>query len=163
MRYILFFLLLWSTLWATCTQEQIAQSERLYTKANQAQTALEQIELLQVSLERCYAPEIEASLLILQAQQAKTIEEKIAYYKQALIPISMFSDKHLLIQEQNKLNKILYKLYTPIDKEIADVYRKKVIVIDNKQKEKSKHFEYGIYLLFSLLFLWAFWEIFRKK
>ena len=145
---------------ANCTPQQIEQAQALYNQTEQTQNPKEQIELLSKALNLCYSAEIEANYLILKAEEERDINQKIGYYKEALISISKFQEQELILLYQDEINMILANLYEPIDSEIAKMYRSKV---RSKIEEKSRRFEYGVYFLFSLLFLWAFWEIFRKK
>ena len=79
--------------------------------------------------------------------------EKINYYKKALLSVSKFQDKNLLLQNQDELNLILSKLYTPIDIEISKEYKNKVRRYVNKENLLFK------YLFLLMIFLVVFWGI----
>ncbi|HHB93772.1 MAG TPA: hypothetical protein ENK88_01310 [Campylobacterales bacterium] len=137
---IIYLLLLNIFLYANCSYQDIRDSDRLYYQSNQTNNPTQQIALLKRSLRYCYSPEIEANLLIIQAQQAQEPIIKIEYYKEALVSISNFSDQKILCQEQNQLNQILSKLYKPIDKEISIIYAKKIIACDNLHNTKKRNY-----------------------
>ena len=160
MKLILSLLFALVYLQANCTPQQIEQAQSLYNQTEQTQNPKEQIELLSNALNSCYSAEIEANYLILKAQEERDTQQKISYYKQALISISKFQERELILGYQDKLNMILANLYEPIDSEIAKMYKSKV---RSKTEEKSKRFEYGVYLFFFLLLLWGFWGVFRKN
>jgi len=161
MRYLVSILLFFSiSLALSCTPQQIEQAQALYNQTEQTQNPKEQIELLSKALNLCYSAEIEANYLILKAEEEREINQKIGYYKEALISISKFQERELILLYQDEINMILANLYEPIDKDIAKMYRSKV---RSKIEEKSRRFEYGVYLLFSLLLIWAFWGVFRKR
>jgi len=109
----------------------------------------------------CYSAEIEANMLIVKAQNQIEIEKKIAYYKEALVAISKFSDKELLLMEQNKLNQILAELYEPIDEETSRIYYLKVSSRLPPAPSKKKH--EWFYVLALLLFLYLFFILFGGK
>ncbi len=109
------------------------------------------------ALEACYSAEIEANLLIVKAEEAMDIQKKIAYYKEALIAISKFSDKEVLVEEQNRLQLILSELYKPIDQEVSNIYQEKA----EPQTTKEKNYLPWI-LIPLLLFIWAFWDFLKK-
>ena len=115
--------------------------------------------LFEKALKACYSAEIEANILIIKAENEADIEKKIAYYKDALISISKFSDKEVLIAEQNKLQKILSELYKPINQEVSDAYRDKVRTV-YKEKEEKNYLPWIISI--ALLLLWASWDLLRK-
>jgi len=113
------------------------------------------------ALDVCYSAEIEANMLIVKAQNQIEIEKKIAYYKEALLSISKFSDKELLIIEQNKLNQILAELYETIDEEISKIYYLKVSNRLPSATSEKKH--EWFYILVFVLFLYIFLTLFGGK
>ena len=153
MRIILILWILLSSLWANCTNKQITQAQTLYTQATETQSKKEQINFLYSALGFCYSAEIEANFLILKAEDEVKMMEKINYYKKALLSISKFQDKNLLLQNQDELNLILSKLYAPIDIEISKEYKNKVRRYVNKENLLFK------YLFLLMIFLVVFWGI----
>ena len=163
MRFIIPFFLLFSLqlLASICTKESIVKSNQLYKQADNEYNKTRQIELLENALNACYAPEIEASLLVVKAETSTDIHKQIAYYTDVLGLLSDFGDVSKAIYFQNIYNLKLAILYEPIDKETSDDYRRRGR--DTQSKEKSKRFEYGVYFLFILLLGWSIFGVFRKK
>jgi len=79
--------------------------------------------------------------------------QKINYYKKALLSVSKFQDKNLLLKNQDELNLILSKLYEPIDIEISKEYKNKVRGYVNEESLLFK------YLFLLMIFLVIFWGI----
>ena len=157
MRIILILSTLLVSLWGNCTQEQKIQAQTLYAETEQSQSKKEQIALLYQALNSCYSAEIEANYLILKAEESSEVNQKIGYYKKALLSLSLFQDKELLLKHQDTLNSILAKLYEPIDKEVAKLYRSKVRGgVDNEV------FRYGLYFVVFLLLFWVVFTLFKK-
>jgi len=115
--------------------------------------------LFEKALESCYSAEIEANILIIKAEDEVDIQKKIAYYKDALISVSKFSDEEVLVVEQNKLQKVLSKLYKPIDQEVSDAYKDKVRTV-YKEKQEQNYLPWIVSIV--LLLLWASWDLLRK-
>lgn len=113
------------------------------------------------ALKECYSAEIEANMLIVQAQNQIEVEQKIAYYKEALIAISKFFDKELLLVEQNKLNQILAELYEPVDEELSRVYYLKVSNRLAPTSSEKKH--EWFYVVVIVLFVYIFSGFFKKR
>lgn len=151
MRFIIIFFFTSSVLYANCTQKQMQTAQSLYNEAR-----------FEEALNVCYSAEIEANALMVKAEEALDIEKKIAYYKEASIAISKFSDQEVLVAEQKRLQKILSKLYAPINQEISETYSEKVRKISSEKKEESSTFKYIIYTLFLLIILWSFQPLFKK-
>ena len=157
MKSIVVFLLFWVSLQANCTQEQKTQAQTLYAKTEQSQSKKEQIALLYQALNSCYSAEIEANYLILKAEESREVNQKIGYYKKALLSLSLFQDKELLLKHQDTLNSILAKLYEPIDKEVAKLYLSKV-----RGGGDNEVFRYGLYFVVFLLLFWVVFTLFKK-
>jgi len=154
-------MLILNILFANCTQKEIDKSNDLYQKADQEPNPQKQITLLQSSLKNCYAPEIEASLLILQAQESIEQTKKIAFYKKSLVPISDFRDTKLLFKYQCQINRTLSTLYKDIDSEVSTIYLKKAESIC-PQKEKKRNY-FWVILFFALLVGWGILGFLRKR
>ena len=160
MKLLFFLLFFWVSLQANCTQEQKIQAQTLYAKTEQSQSKKEQIELLYQALNSCYSAEIEANYLILKAEESSEVNQKIGYYKKALLSLSLFQDKELLLKHQDTLNLILSRLYEPIDKEVAKLYRSKVR--GGGDNEDSEVFLYGVYSFISLFLFWSIFYLVKK-
>lgn len=158
MKFFVVVLMFWTFLSANCSQKQIREAEVFYTEALKNNEPKKQIELLKESLSNCYAPEIEATLLIIQAQESTTTKEKIGFYKNALVPISNFEESKIVIEHQCEINEILFDLYKNIDKEVSIIYKNKVSALCVPKKKESDYF--WIILFFILLFVWGIWNIF---
>jgi len=140
-------------LYANCTEQQMQQAQDLYNEAR-----------FEEALRACYSAEIEANMLIVKAEEQVDVHKKIAYYKEALIAISKFSNKEVLVVEQNRLNELLFTLYTPINQEVANIYRAKIQKKSETLKsEPSSMTKYIFYLIFSLLIFWGFLGVFKKN
>jgi hypothetical protein len=150
---ILFFIFLYSQLLANCSLEEIKLSDRLYAQANQESNPQKQIKLLQDSLKNCYAPEIEASLFILQAQNSIEKNQKIEFYKKSLVPISNFQDTQIALKYQCEINTILSNLYEDIDDEVSIIYKNKVLVLCGKEEKDRNYF--WVILFFIILLVWG--------
>ncbi len=157
---ILFFIFLSSSLLANCSPQNIEHSDQLYEQANQEANFTKQIGLLEQSLKACYAPEIDASLLMIKIETTNNIYQKIAYYKELLGVIDNFENREEAFTIQNRCNLKLSQLYKPIDQEVSNIYRSKVYDLNHKEKSS---FKYDVFVFFFLLLLWGFWGIFRKN
>ena len=160
MKIVLLLFGSWVLLHANCTQAQIKKAQTLYAQTEQTQNPKEQIALLFNALNTCYSAEIEANYLILKAEESDEVLKKIGYYKEALVSISMFKDRALILVHQDRLNGLLAKLYEPIDEDIAKVYWSKV---RDKKREKNNLFGYGFALFFVFLMGWGIWGFFRNR
>lgn len=158
-----FFLLILLTLplSALCTPKEITQSNSYYLQASTQTEITTQLALIDKALKACASPEIETSKQLLQAELTQDIQEKILFYNQALISIAEFEDRKILIQEQNKILKVLVLLYTKLDNKIlADTIRKKIIVADEEKKERSYLW---VIVIFAMLSLWSVFNVFRVR
>jgi len=153
MKSIIVFAFILNLLLANCTQEQITTSNNLYQKADQSTNPQQQIKLLKASLKSCYAPEIEASLLILQAQESNNTTQKIEFYKKSLVSISNFQDTNLLFEYQCQINRTLSTLYKNIDKEVSAIYLEKALALCSTQRKKRNYWWVGLF--FVLLIGWG--------
>jgi hypothetical protein len=143
---------------ANCTQAQIEKAQILYLQTEQTQNLKEQIDLLFQALKACYSAEIEANYLILKAEESDDVSNKIGYYKEALVSISRFQDRALILVHQDRINGILAELYEPIDKDISKIYWSKV----RQKGDGISNFEYIVYLFGFLLLIWGILGVFRK-
>jgi len=161
---ILFFIFLSSPLLANCSLERIERSDQLYSQANQEPNILKQMVLLDASLKACYAPEIEASLLMIKAKRSDDVDEQIGYYKALLGVIEKFENREKALEIQNHCNGKLATLYDAIDQEVANIYRAKIQKKSETLKsEPSSTSKYIFYLIFSLLIFWGFLGVFKKN
>ena len=156
---ILFFIFLYSQLLANCSLEDIKLSDRLYAKANQEPNPQKEIKLLQDSLKSCYAPEIEASLLILQAQESILKTEKIEFYKKSLVPISNFQNTQIALNYQCQVNKTLSTLHKDIDNEVSIIYLKKAKAICFQKKRRNYLW---VTIFFTILLGLGIFSLFKK-
>jgi len=147
---ILLFIFLFSSLSFSCTSQEIERSDKLYSQANQTPNLEEQIAFLEASLQSCYAPEIEASLLTVKVERSDDIYKIIDYYKTLLVVVPNFQDKEMALALQDKYNLKLSELYSTIDKEVSIIYRDKVRGVKDKKVEESQRFRY-IFLFFICL------------
>jgi succinate dehydrogenase hydrophobic anchor subunit len=159
----IFFILLFITfLHAECGLDEQKISNDYFTKANQAKSKTEQLTLLQNSLNGCFSYEVAFYLFNLKAEQEPEIEQKIAFYDQALEYLSNIETrKREVLREQNRINTLLAKLYAPTSKGVSDIYQKKVRQ-EVEGKSKSSLPNYLVYLFVFLLLAWGILGIFRK-
>lgn len=160
---ILFFIFYSCFLFSDCTQKQISFSDDFYKQANQESNLKKQIELLTKSLESCYAPEIEASLLFIQAENSIDSNKKINFYKEFISVVSEFEDTKKALLFQCKAQEKLYKLFKPINHEVAMVYRKKVREQCPEQIPQNNTFKYSFFGAVILLIIFAFYIAFKKR
>lgn len=156
----LIILLLSTVLNASCTQQETEASNTFFLQASQAKTLDLQIPLLQKSLKACFSYEVEASLLMLQAQQSSDAN-KIKLYNKALESLSNIQNNDMLVlKEQNRINQLLAKLYASTDKELSDIYKQKTI--DPTTAQTPKNLDYWFYILISILAIWVILEFFKR-
>ena len=148
---------------AECTFEEREVSNDYFAQANQEPLVVRQIELLRASLKSCFSYEVAFYLFKLQAEETTEVQQKIEFYDKALENLSRIENaKEQVIMEQNRINLMLSKLYVPIDKELSDIYAKKIRQELN-QEEKSSFKYYGVYLVGILLILWGVLGLFSRK
>ena len=160
---LLLYILLSNYLFALCTQKETAMSDKYYLQASKEQTLISQLALLDKALQSCYSPEIEATKQLIQADATPNIKEKILFYNQALISISEFEDRELIRQEENKIKKIIFKLYKDTNhQELAEVVKSKIKHIDENKPKEPRSFLWVI-ILFGGLSLWTVFNFIKMK
>ena len=163
MRYIILLFSLFINLSAECSIKDIEKSDTLLAKAQTQTNAEKKAELLQSSIDICYAPEIKAFLLLLKSKTA-TNQEKIAYYKE-LIGVAGEFERDIIqaIELQNESYIKLSQLYKPINPQLSQEYRQKVQKIDKSTSIKSNNlFKYGFISFVLALFGFIVWISFKK-
>lgn len=140
---------------AACTDKQIEQARELYASAIIEKKQEIKIERLQRALDICYAPEIEANLLILQALQSTDVNTQVNYYKKALVSISKFENNTDIIAYQNQINHTISALLKQTNPQLSKIYDSKEIKEDNNSKKVSYLW---VSILFGLLFLWGIYK-----
>jgi len=152
MKYIILFFITLFYLSANCTISEIELSDKLFFEAQHEEKKERKIELLQSSIDACYAPELKAFLLLLKSQSA-TNQEKIAYYKELIGVAGEFeADIPKAIELQNECYLNLSKLYKTTDPKLAEDYRGKIQEANRPiSTESNVVFKYSlIFLIFAL-------------
>jgi len=160
---ILIILCLTIFLQANCTQKNIQKSDKLFYKATQTKSSVEQIELLEDALEACFSYELEVSLLGLKVEQSSSKEEKLKLYDQILESLSQIENNDALVKaQQKKVNRAIALLYKKENPELSMVYEQKA---DAQERDKAKSLkDYTLWMLFVfLLFVYAFSSFFGGK
>ena len=146
---------------ANCTIDEQEASTLYFSQANQELSVKRQIALLKRSLQSCFAYEVEFYLFKLQAQEAEVVKKKIELYDKALESLSRIENKEeQVLVEQNKINKLLAKLYATRDIGISEIYTNKIRKEESHIK-KSFFRQYGVYLIGVLLMGWVLLALYK--